>query len=242
MKQNYLQKITYACLLSCMSTAHLNSIQQKTALFGTGGVALLSAVASYKAWLLLNKKVHPAVFCAPSALLTACAYHHLQTVTPQGRLKRADNLLNDLARHTLISHSFNNDKAFFDAVHDVYLTEDLPLISAYNHLITLLPNAHYAFSLISSAASQAEKNSSLQEACDAALLRAKELFSNMSNAIKRIRTHKDYLAQLQIYKEFLANEKQISVQQQMVSAQQQMAHAQKSSTLLKWLKALFWGK
>lgn len=242
MKLKNVKILTYIVLFNSIITTIVYPIQQKTALFGTASVALLSAVASYKAWLLSNKQIHPAIFYAPSSLLIACAYHHLQSITPQGRLNRATILLNDLSQHILINNSFSSDNAFFDAVHDVYLTDDLPLISAYNHLIELLPNAHYAFSLISSAASQAEKNSPLQEACETALLRAKKLFTNMSNAIKLIRAHKDYLTQLQIYKEFLANEKQLASHQQMVIAQQNIAHAQQSSNLLKWLKALFWGR
>ena len=85
----------------------------------------------------------------------------------------------------------------------------------------------------------------LQEECDASLSRANKLFRNIADAIKRIREHKDYLSQLTLHKESLAQEKQTIAQEQMALAQLQMAHAQQGNTLLKWIKwvkALVWGK
>ena len=147
-------------------------------------------------------------------------------------------MLNDIARHTLARIEFDNDKLFFDAVQDVYLTDDLPLISAYNHLLYLVPTIHYALSLINKASAQVGRDVLLQEECDASLSRANILFSNISSAIKRIRDHKDYLAQLSIYKESLAQEQQTIAQQQLANAHQDIAQAQQSSKFLKWLK--FW--
>ncbi len=119
---------------------------------------------------------------------------------------------------------------------DVYLTDDLPLISAYNHLINLVPMMHYTLSLINKASAEVGRDVLLQEECDASLSRANILFKNISDALKRIRDHKDYLPQLSIYKESLAQEKQTIAQQQMAHAQHDMAQAQQSSTFLKWLK------
>lgn len=242
MKRQQIKKIVLVGAFFIVVHMPINAIQEKTANMSTVALAALSATGSYQAWLATNKQVHPVVFGVVSTAFVSFMYYHFHSITPQGRLKRATKLLDELSRHKLIRNSFDSETSFFDTVHDVYLTDDLPLISAYNHLIELLPTVHYALGLISKASAQVGKNSLLQEECDSVSSRAKELFANMSNAIKMVREHKDYLAQLQIYKEFLANEKQIFAQQQMADAHVQIAQAQKSSTLLKWLKALFWGR
>lgn len=242
MKLQQIKKIMVVSVLSIVINLPVGAIQEKTANMGTGALAVVSAAGSYQVWLATNKQIHPAFFGVTSAVFVSFMYYHLHSITPQGRLKRATKLLDELSRHKLVKNSFDTEILFFDTVHDVYLTDDLPLISAYNHLIQLLPTVHYALGLISKASAQVGKDSLLQEECDSVSSRAKELFANMSDAIKMVREHKDYLAQLQIYKEFLANEKQAFAQQQMADAHVQIAQTQKSSTLLKWLKLLFCGR
>jgi hypothetical protein len=242
MKLQQIKKIVLIGVFCIAPQMPVNAIQEKTANIGTVALAALSAAGSYQAWLLTKKQVHPAVFGVASTLFVSFMYYHFHSVTPRGRLKRATKLLDELSRHKLVKNSFDTEVSFFDTVGEVYLTDDLPLISAYNHLIGLLPTVHYALSLISKASAQIGNNSLLQEECDSVSSWAKELFVNISSAIKMVREHKDYLTQLKIYKEFLANEKQAFVQQQMADAHVQIAQAQKSSTLLKWLKALFWGR
>ena len=218
------------------------AIHNSTANIGATLIACFCAGSSYKAIQDFPGKIHPATLIGISALVTATAYYILHRSTPLGRIKRANILLNELARHTLTKTTFESDKAFFDAVQDVYLTDDLPLISAYNHLIDLVPTVHYAFSLINKASAEVGKDVLLQEECDASLSRANKFFRNISDAIKRIREHKDYLPQLNIYKESLLYEKQTIAQEQIALAQLQMAHAQQSNTALKWLKAIFSSK
>jgi hypothetical protein len=217
----------------------LYAIQDSTANMCTAFVAALCAGCSYKIIHDMPGKVHPFVLVGMSSLITATVYYGAHQSTPAGRIKRANLLLNDLSRHTFVRTHFDNDQAFFDAVQDVYLTDDLPLISAYNHLIDFIPTVHYAFGLINKATAEVRKNVLLQEECDASLSCANKLFRNISDAIKRIREHKDYLSQLSIYKESLLQEQQTIAQQQMASAHQDIAQAKQGSALLKWLKFLF---
>jgi len=216
----------------------LQAIQNTTVYVGTGLVATLCAGGSYT---IHNKMqpISPFIFGSVSFLMTAATYILLQRGTPAGRIKRANILLNDVARHTLARTCFNNEKTFFDAVQDVYLTDDLPLISAYNHLTALLPSVHYALCLINKASAEVGKDVLLQEECDASLSRANILFKNISDAIKRIRGHKDYLPQLTIYKENLAHQQQTIAQQQLAAAHQDIAQAKQSSLWVKWLKFIF---
>jgi len=231
MKKNITTK---ASLLLVISVLHfpLQAIQNSTANMGTTFVAALCAGCSYKI-------IHDAALAGIGSVITGIVYYGLQQSTPAGRIKRANLLLTDLSRHTFARTHFDNDQAFFDAVQDVYLTYDLPLISAYNHLIDLIPTVHYAFGLINKASAEVRKDVLLQEECDASLSCANKLFKNISDAIKRIREHKDYLSQLSIYKESLLQEQQTIAQQQIASAHQEVAHAKQNSALLKWLKFLF---
>jgi hypothetical protein len=217
----------------------LHGVQKKTAQITTALIALGSTAASYKGWLLVKDTVHPAVCGTLNMLVASCAYSYLYSLTPEGRLRKANKILDQLTEHSLAKRSFDSDRLFFDAVHDVYLTYDLPLISAYNHLINLLPNIQKAFDLIDQALSETHNNKNLKKKGNNAQLRTNILFNNISAAIKRIREHKDYLSQLKIYKEFLVDEKQTIGQEQIIYAHIQITQSQQNPTLLKRLKTLF---
>jgi hypothetical protein len=229
-------------LLVAMSSLPIHPLYDSTANYGTMFMACLCAGGTYQVMKEFPNKIHPGFLAGASCVATVVTYYMLHRSTPMGRLKRAHVLLNEISRHTLARIAFDNDRVFFDAVQDIYLTDDLPLISAYNHLLALIPTVHYALSLINKASAETGKDVLLQEECDASLSRANKLFRNIADAVKRIREHKDYLSQLTLYKENLVQEKQTIAQEQMALAQIQMAHAQQSNTLLKWLKALIWGK
>lgn len=231
-----MKKIIVLSLTMLTFNSSLYSIQSSTADMGTALVAAACMGGSYKIYLDAPQACHPGILASVSCVITAATYHFLHTATPAGRIKRANILLNDISRHTLARVPFDDEGSFFDTVQDMYLTDDLPLISAYNHLINLVPTMHYTLSLINKASAEVGKDVLLQEECDASLSCANTLFDNIADAIKRIRGHKDYLSQLSIYKENLAQEKQTIAQQQMAYSQYNMAQSQQSSTFLKWLK------
>ena len=232
--------IIMICSFFMMNIFSVFGIQKKTVYVATGCAAALSAVVSYNAWPLVKSELHPAVFGAGSAFMTSAVYCYLYAFTPEGRLKKAQRMINELMQHRLLRTTFTNDKASFDAVHDAYLTHDLPLISAYNHLVILLSTVQNIFGLINKASKEVCNNEQLQENCALSFARAKVVFTNISDAIKRIRAHKDYLPQLQIYKEFLANDKQAVAQEHMAYAQMQMASvATKQSSLSKKITNFF---
>src|SRR5204863_2776774 len=134
-----------------------SAIQNSTAQGGTVLVACICAAGSYEIIQKFPGKIHPALLAGVSTVATIAVYYMLQQATPAGRIKRANKLLNDVSRHTLARTIFNNDQMFFDMVQDVYLTDDLPLISGYNHLIALIPIVRYAFSLINKASAEMGK-------------------------------------------------------------------------------------
>jgi hypothetical protein len=229
-----------------LSTLHVPTypISSSTADLGAVFVAGACAGGSYKLWrdMPALEKIHPAFFGCASLVATGAVYLFLHSVTPAGRLKRANILLQEISRHTLAKTHFDDERSFFDTMQDEYLREDLPLISAYNHLISLLPDTHLAFGLINKAAAEVGRDTLLQEEYNSSLACANELFKNIAEALKRIREHKDYLPQLTIYKESLNSAKQTIAQEQIALAQLQMAQAHQSSTFLQWLKAIFLGR
>lgn len=229
--------IVFGLLVSSFS---VQAISDQTAYVVTAGVAVLSTLASGYGWYMVPElqKFHPAFFGVTSLLTTGVAYYYLNSITPTGRIKRANILLKKLLRYKLVKISFDKKSDFFDAVHDEFLQEDLPLISAYKHITRLLPDIGYAFDLLNKAAVGAHKDANIQKQYNTSLICAKKLFKNMSVALKRIREHKNYLSQLALYKEFLNSTKQTIAQEQMAHAQLQMAHAQQGYTLLKWIKAI----
>jgi len=233
-------KIIQLVVFISLATSQLSlfPIQDSTLYISTGLVGSLCTGSGYQ---VIKKcpRIHPALVIGAGFLTTAFTYYLLYKLTPAGRLKRANVLLKEVSRHTLANTSSNNEQLLFDLVHDVYLTDDLPLISAYNHLLALLPMVRSALSLINEAAAQINENVLLQEECDASLMSAHALFKNISQAIKRIRAHKDYLPQLNMYKENILHEKQTIAQQQAAHAQSQIANAQQSSSLVRWLKFIF---
>lgn len=230
---------TFSLLCIIISHFSLQSIQNSTVRYTTFLVASACIGTSYKIIQEFPQKVHPMILIGTSSMLTAWIYYILYQSTPEGRLKQANILLKKVSRHMLARTTFDNDQAFFDTIQDIYLTEDLPLISAYNHLIGLVPILHCAFSLINKTSAEVGRNALLKEQCSTSLARAHKLFKNISDAIKCIRSHPSYLPQLAVYKENLIQEKLTIAQEQMALAQLQNAHAQQSNTLLKWLRAIF---
>lgn len=236
-----------ALIVGCSIPAQ--AIQKTTANIVAGLFAAGSTAASYNGYIFAQSKVHPAFFGVANVALISAVYYYVHTFTPEGKLSKANYLLDELCRYKLVKNSFDTDKKFFDTVYDIYLIDDLPLISAYNQLVELLPLSHSATSFISQASAEVGKNVILQEECDVALSMSKMLFSNIASALKKIREHKDYLEQLKLYKEFLSSDKQAQMQEQMLQvhydlahSQSQIASSQQSSTFLKWIKFLFFGK
>jgi hypothetical protein len=249
MKKNifYTKVMFMAFVLGC--NIPIQAIQKTTANILASIVAMGSTAASYKGYILAQEQIHPAFFGVADVVFASMVYYYLHTFTPEGKLKKAHTLLDELRRHKLVKNRFDIDKKFFDTVYDIYLMDDLPLISAYNHLIELLPISHAATGFINQASAEVGKNVALQEECDVALSMSKQFFNNLANALKKIREHKDYLEQLKLYKEFLSSEKQAQMQEQMLQvnydlahSQSQIAASQQSSTFLKWIKFLFFGK
>lgn len=242
MKLNQLKKIYFLTLLTCSVFFPANAIQRSTADIMTAAAGMMSLVFSYKVWTACDKKIYLHVLCAANVFFVSGIYYCLYTMTPQGRLNKVKQLLEEISENTLIKYPFDTEEAFFSAVYDIYLTNDLPLISAYSNLVELLPKINHVFGIISKISADICQNPLLQEECAIVDAQSEEIFTHISEAIKRIREHKDYLTQLKIYKEFIASEQQFFVQQQIAHSHAHIAQSQQGMAILKWLKAFFLGK
>src|SRR5437899_2087357 len=113
MKNKQMKRKIIFCLIVLAANRPVNAIQKTTANIGTGLVAMLSAAGSYQGMIFTDGKVHPACFGVASVLLSGGTYCFLHTITPEGRLKRANKHLDELARHKLVKNSFDSDHDFF---------------------------------------------------------------------------------------------------------------------------------
>lgn len=226
----------------CMPAA---AMQRSTARFLSAVVATGCAAGSYDMFSKM-KGVNPVLLASVSGIFTYMTYSYLYGFTPEGRLSRAMELLYKVRNCRLTEQSFFDDRLFFDTLHGVYLTQDLPLVTAYSQLVIAESLCREAIDLLHKALGQVFEDGRLEEKCTDVLSDANRFLSNITQAVRRIKEHKDYLTQLQMYKEWAIAEKQAFAQEQMALAQLQMAnaqtqiaHTQTSRTNLKWLKAIF---
>ncbi len=231
---NRLRKIILNIVIATI-TFNAIAIQLKTAQMISGAIGIGALGTSTVAW----RTTHPAIFAALSGLLSGVSYYYLYQITPDGRLQRVSGLINQLNKNTLATIHFYSKDKFFDAVYDIYIDQDLPLISAYCEVLNLLPLALLANQLIKTTQTEVRQNDGLAKICNSFQLHVKQLIKNITRSLKYIRNNQDYLPQLKIYKQFFAAEKACNAQEQLVASYQQLAFAQKSSTILQWLRAIF---
>ena len=96
-----------------------HGISNKVANMASLVVGALSAGTSYKAWNDIPdlQMIHPAFFVGTPLVATGMMYRFFHSITPAGRIKRANVFLNKLLRHKLAKVSFDNDSDFFDAIY-----------------------------------------------------------------------------------------------------------------------------
>jgi len=217
----------------------LSALRYSTVNACTALVAFGCASCSYTLAREMAMSRHAYGLASISALITGATYYALYQLTPSGRCKKANILLKEIARYPFANTYFNNEQEFFDAIEDVYLTCDLPLIKAYNDLVQIVAKIACALDLINKSLDQTGSNKTLKKKCKKLLCEGNRLFKNIGRAIKFIRGHKDYLAQLSIYKDSLLRQQEIIAQQQMAHAHQEAVALKQSSFLLKVLRFFF---
>lgn len=192
-------------MFTCSSQVH--SVSRKAVNRLTGCMALTYTAGVYGLYDKVGNDNALLYLVAAGVFVTGLTHRVLGYTTPERLLDKAEFLLKKLAAYKFVKITFKEEASFFDAVYDVYLMEDLPLIAAYKTLLELVSLSHTAHGFINQALACAKQDAFLQERCEALHYKSEKLHKNISQAIKRIRLHKDYLPQLRFYKQFVLKEK-----------------------------------
>jgi hypothetical protein len=225
-------KMTNYCMAALLSVSlahNAQAITMKTAQILTAATGAGLFGGSY--YLLSNKTSisYPLAWAAGgSALATWGAWYLFRSFTPEGRVDSARRKINRVSRNPMAMQHFSNDRVFFDALQEVYIGDDLWLVSAYNEMSSLLSDARYALDLIDTARAEASSYNNIHviQQCNSLSPYARQAIINLTDGLKMVRNNPEYIKQVKIYKEMLAAEQKLQVQQQMADAQSQMAHAQ----------------
>ena len=186
-------------------------IQESTVHLATGVTGIVSFVGGY--FLSSHCKVaYPIIWSALSAAgISGLLYAILYRFTPRGRLELARMKAACIERNSIATHSFTDEATFFNALQEVYLASDLWLVDAYNSLKMLAEQACSAHELLDEARTEGIDDYILVQECNTLLPRVRQAQVNISNAIKMIRNNKEYIAQLKIHNQVLAEEKKLQV-------------------------------
>lgn len=168
------------------------------------------------------------------------AYYILYQYTPEGRMARANYKMNRIINNHIATHSYTNEKEFFDALQEVYVVYDLWLIGAFRDLSMLLQDAYDVLSLIQEIKAEAPDNYTLMQQCTSISPHARAAITNITKAIKTIRENKEYIEQLKLQKEQEMRERELQVAAQQAQAahtnamaQMSMAHSQAQMVYVK---------
>lgn len=143
--------------------------------------------------------------------------------TPDCRMAKAEYQLEALASHRLARVPCVTERQLFGIIEDEYVTRHWPLIAAFNDLTSYINISRHAKNLANRA-----KWEDRSFAGRALRLNAQaDIFvENMREALKKIRVNKNYLMQLDQFKEEQRHNEHMAVQRSMAQAQWNNAKAQ----------------
>lgn len=223
-----IHNLSMAILLSVVSTSHILAIKLNAVYAITTATGIFTGIGSYYLGKSAGVPYAPAVGLLTGGGVAGLTCLILYSFTPEGRLNNATKKIERLCKNPIAMQSFSNEKSFFDALQELYVADDLWLIGAYNELISLLDDARDALELLDKVRSEASDNYNLIQQCNILSPRARTALINITEAVKLIRNNKEYIAQLKLYKEMIAAEKQLQLQREIAAAEKQKARAQMS--------------
>jgi hypothetical protein len=227
--------LSFLLALGFVSTTQPISLQ---AVYGvTGGVGVLSTAGTY--WFTSKHDFsYPAVWSiGVGGLASAATYFLLYQYTPEGRYAWAQVRVQQAGCNPLSSQPFESDAAFFDVVEDLYIGEDWWLVTAFNELTILLDGCRLALDQLDQAKAGSGDNFSFVQQCNTLSGVARKYILNMTNAVKRIRNHKDYIAQMKEFKRMEMEKQKLAVEQAKANAAMSQANASWSQAGAHWRMA-----
>jgi hypothetical protein len=221
-----MKKIALSFLLAFSSVGVIHPISLQTVYGATGGVGLVSAAGTY--WFTNKNNFSSPILWSLGAggLASLATYLFLYQFTPEGRYAWAQEKVRQAGCNPLSSQAFESDAAFFDVVEDLYIGEDWWLVTAFNELTALHDGCRMALDQLDQAKAGAADNFSLVQQCNTLASIDRKYILNLTNAIKRIRNHKDYISQMKEFKRMEMEKQKLAVAQSQANA----AHSQASAT------------
>ena len=226
-------------LVTILTASCVQAIPESAA---NAGAAVVGAAGIYTT---LVSDVKPLVGLV-AVCVTAVIYKKLHSITPAGRIKRAALLLNEVEKNILARVDYENDRDLFSEALHMQYESALPLIEASEDLIELKAILEAAFSLLRSAESEGADQDILTAVDYAfAMDRATRFLFNVTKASELVRTHPDYLQQLNVaaqQKKADAQEKQAHAHMHHAHVHGKIADTQHNEFLFKLFKWLFGNK
>lgn len=152
----------------------------------------------------------------------------LYSFTPEGRLERAHSIIDWASKNPMATETFESAPACMNALQEVYIMKDLWLVEACRELTTMLNEVRNAYDLLEKARNEKAHDPLFVRACTVLTRPCKIYIRNLTATIKTIRNDREYIAQVKIYQEMIAKEKELNIQQQMADAAISNAQAQHS--------------
>jgi hypothetical protein len=211
----------FRCLVMglLLVTGTVRPISYETAYIGAGVTSLGFGGITYK--MTSGNLRYIAI---PFAVLGGfLGYKFLYQFTPAGRIERAEDMLKGIRYYRLVKEGSGNEERLLRLVQDEYVSASWPLISAFNDLTYYI---NILVDVIDLADCAQEEDRKLTARAEKLKADAHFFYDNIKTAIKIIRTNKEYLAQLEQYKEEQRHREQLQVQQSIANAQWSNAQAQ----------------
>lgn len=213
-------KKLYLVLFTTLSiTLSSYPIQQSTATF-------LSVASGAGAGLLTYYQGGRNIFSSTLTGAGAALFMYLiaREFTPERKFERAKSLLSSAERGLFVRFEYMSDRAFFDAMHTAYATDDLPYAVAYHDLTRRLNWLYDARLLFDEACEEA--NPTLVCLTRENQCRASDLIDAIIEAIKRIKKTKEFTKQLEIYEKRRLAEQLLAIEERKAAARESQARAE----------------
>lgn len=232
-----MKKIALSFLLAISIFGSTKPIALPTAQGISAGLGIVSATGTY--WFTNKHNFsYPILWSLGAGGLTgATAYYFLYQFTPEGRYAWAQNKVRQAGCNPLSEQPFDSDSAFFDVVEDLYIGEDWWLVTAFNELTMLHEGCRAAIEQLEQARCGAMDNFSFVQQCNSLSSLARKYILNLTNAVKRIRNHKDYIPQMKEFKRMEMEKQKLAIEQSKANAAMSQASASWHQANAQWQMA-----
>jgi len=166
--------------------ANTYSISPTTAYLITGATGIGAAGLTY-----LNKNDELVLgWGVGGVFATGLVYWLMNRITPQGRFNRAKSKVEKIRNNPLALKAFASEEQLISELQEVYITHDLPLVTAFNDLSNLYQESLNAVGLLNAAMADCYEHSFVANS-KRFIAEAQSMRDNLMNVIKMVRGNND---------------------------------------------------